>query len=52
MGAWEKNNPNWGESDKGKEDYLSLVQHLMGDVQENGNKNKIIKTIAKSTVII
>lgn len=49
--AWENSNPNWGSSDRGKDEYINLVQSLMGDVQENGNKNKIIRSIAKSALL-
>ena len=49
--AWEKGNPGWVSSDRGKDEYINLVQSLMGDVQENGNKNKIIRTIAKSALL-
>ena len=49
--SWEKSNPQWDSSDKGKDEYIKLVQTLMGDVQETGNKNKIIKSIAKSAML-
>ena len=51
IASWENNNPEWNSSDKGKDEYINLVQKLMGDVQETGNKNKIIKSIAKSALL-
>lgn len=49
--AWEKGNPGWASSERGKDEYINLVQSLMGDVQENGNKNKIIRSIARSALL-
>ena len=49
---WENNNPDWAESDKGKEDYINLVKTVMQDIDENSNsENKIIKSIVKETII-
>ena len=49
--SWEKDNPGWVSSERGKDEYINLVQSLMGDVQETGNKNKIIRSIAKSAIL-
>lgn len=51
ISAWEKENPEWEESEKGKEEYIRLVQSVMTDVSSGPNENKIIKCIAKETVI-
>jgi hypothetical protein len=48
---WERSNPNWKDSDTGREEYIQLVQSLMSDVQDDTNENRIIKTIAKNTLI-
>lgn len=49
---WEKNNPNWDKSDKGKEEYINLVRAVMADINDNNNsENKIIKSIVKETII-
>ena len=49
--AWRNENPNWNESDKGKEEYIQLMQNLMIDITQESNENKIIKNIAKETII-
>lgn len=46
---WEDKNPNWNESDKGKDDYIKLMKSLMTDITDE--ENKIIKNIAKETII-
>lgn len=51
ISAWEKEHPEWSETEKGKEEYIRLVQSVMTDVSNGANENKIIKTIAKETVI-
>lgn len=51
ISAWEKEHPEWAETDKGKEEYIRLVQSVMTDVTTGASENKIIKTIAKETVI-
>lgn len=51
MAEWEKSNPNWKETETGKEEYIQLVQSLMSDVQDDANENKMIKSIAKNTLI-
>jgi hypothetical protein len=51
MAEWEKSNPNWQETETGKEEYIQLIQSLMSDVQDDANENKIIKSIAKNTLI-
>lgn len=51
MAEWEKSNPNWKETETGKEEYIQLVQSLMSDVHDDANENKMIKSIAKNTLI-
>ena len=51
MAEWEKSNPNWKETETGKEEYIQLVQSLMSDVQNDAYENKMIKSIAKNTLI-
>ena len=48
---WEKQNPNWQQSEAKKEEYILLVQSLMSDVQDGNGENKIIKSIARNTII-
>lgn len=49
---WEKNNPNWIKSDKGKEEYINLVRSVMAEVPSAAKDNKIIKNIVKEVQII
>lgn len=51
VSEWEQKNPGWIESDKGKDEYIRLLQSVMADVSSAPNENKIIKCIAKETVI-
>lgn len=51
MAEWEKSNPNWKDTETGKEEYIQLVQSLMSDVQNDAYENKMIKNIAKNTLI-
>tara|TARA_Y100001935_G_scaffold208345_1_gene177864 strand:+ start:8507 stop:9562 length:1056 start_codon:yes stop_codon:yes gene_type:complete len=51
ISTWEKEHPQWTETEKGKEEYIKLVQSVMTDVSNGANENKIIKSIAKETVI-
>ena len=51
LADWESKNPNWQQSESKKEEYILLVQSLMGDIQDGNGENKIIKTIAKNTII-
>ncbi len=48
---WEKNNPDWQNSSSGQQEYIQIVQSVMADVSGESNENKIIKTIAKETII-
>jgi len=48
---WELNNPSWSSSETGKDDYIKLVRSIITDVNEKSNENKIIKTIAKETLV-
>jgi hypothetical protein len=48
---WETKNPDWSQSETGKDKYLKLVKSVMSDVSLDTNENKIIKCIAKETVI-
>lgn len=51
MAEWEKSNPKWKDTETGKEEYIQLVQSLMSDVQDDAYENKMIKSIAKNTLI-
>lgn len=48
---WEKANPNWSATEGGKDEYIQLVRSVMSDVNNHPNENKIIKNIAKETII-
>jgi hypothetical protein len=48
---WEKENPNWMKSDRGKEDYINLVRSVMADVPSAVKDNKIIKNIVREVQI-
>ena len=52
ISEWEKCNPGWASNDLKKDDYINLVQTLMCDVHDSGSVNKIIKSIAKSTILV
>ena len=52
ISEWEKSNPGWTSNDLKKDDYINLVQTLMCDVQDSSNMNKIIRSIAKSTLLV
>ena len=49
INEWEKNNPNWDKTVKGKEEYIKIVKTVMTDISDE--HNKIIKNIAKETII-
>ena len=51
ISEWVDDNPNWMQSDKGKDEYIQIVQSLMTDLREGQGENKIIKSIAKEMVI-
>jgi hypothetical protein len=51
ISEWVADNPTWMESDKGKDEYIQIVQSLMTDLREGQCENKIIKSIAKEMVI-
>lgn len=51
MAEWEKSNPNWKDTETGKEEYIQLVHSLMSDVQDDAYESKMIKNIAKNTLI-
>ena len=51
ISEWEIQNPNWAHSDKGKDEYIQLVQSVMTDISDGPTENKIIKSIAKETLI-
>ena len=44
-------NPKKIASEKDKDDYIQFVKNVMSDVSETSNENKIIKKIAKETLI-
>jgi len=47
---WEEENPNWKNSDKLRDEYVSLVQKTYKDTMGK-SENKIIKNIAKETFL-
>lgn len=49
ISKWEHDNPNWNITDKGKDDYIKLMKSIMSDISKE--ENKIVKTIAKETII-
>lgn len=51
ISEWELNNPDWSSNEKGREEYIKLVQHLMCNIQQQNYQSKIIRSIAKSTII-
>ena len=52
IAEWERANPDWSKSDKGKDEYINLVRTVMMDISEGSvGENKIFKTLAKETVI-
>ena len=51
ISEWVADNPTWMDSDKGKDEYIQIVQSLMTDLREGQCENKIIKSIAKEMVI-
>ena len=51
IAEWEAQNPGWEESEKGKDEYLKIVRSVMADVSQETEENRIIKNIAKETVI-
>ena len=51
IAEWETNNPSWATSETGKDDYIKLVRSVMSDVNGTPNENKIIKSIAKQTLV-
>jgi hypothetical protein len=45
---WESVNPGWDKSEKGKQEYINLVQAIMSDVNEsNPKENRVIRNIAR-----
>ena len=48
---WESANPNWASTESGKEEYIKLVRSVMKEVNDSPDENKIIKSIAKETII-
>ena len=47
---WEDDNPNWQDSEQGRQNYCSMVQQVTAQLNEE-HENKIIKGIAKEVVI-
>lgn len=47
----DKANPKTMASEKDKDEYVQFVKNVMTDVSETSNENKIIKKIAKETMI-
>tara|TARA_Y100000768_G_scaffold169113_1_gene126589 strand:- start:911 stop:1930 length:1020 start_codon:yes stop_codon:yes gene_type:complete len=51
IAEWEEKHPDWSKSDSGKDEYIKLVKTVMSDISSEQKENKIIKTIAKETII-
>lgn len=51
IAEWEAQNPRWEESEQGKDEYLKIVRSVMADVSQETEENRIIKNIAKETII-
>lgn len=51
IAEWESQHPEWSKTDKGKDEYIQLVKSVMTDITDGPTENKIIKSIAKETVI-
>lgn len=50
---WERDNPNWQKTDKGKEEYINLVKSVMAEVPtEIVRENKTIKNIVKEVQLV
>ena len=47
---WEAANPNWNKTENGTQMYIEMVRNL-GGCNDERDDNKIIKTIAKETII-
>ena len=49
---WENKNPNWNNSEDGRQKYIDMVKNVT-DINNNNNNNneKIIKSIAKEVTI-
>jgi|TARA_R110001592_G_scaffold274290_1_gene541314 hypothetical protein len=48
---WEESNPAWFATETGKDEYIKLIRSVMADVNGLPNENKIIKSIAKETIV-
>tara|TARA_B110000114_G_scaffold155080_1_gene168223 strand:+ start:253 stop:852 length:600 start_codon:yes stop_codon:yes gene_type:complete len=48
---WETSNPVWFATETGKDEYIKLIRSVMADVNGSPNENKIIKSIAKETIV-
>lgn len=51
---WEEKNPNWNQTEKGKQIYAEMVHCVMNGLNENEKtkiENDVIKTLAKETLL-
>lgn len=48
---WERNNPNWSNTDKGAEQYIKMIRYITDAGTHNNSDDKIIRTIAKEVFI-
>lgn len=51
---WESTHPEWNQSDQGMEEYMTMVQTIMGGTNENErqiNRNQIKREIIESVVV-
>lgn len=48
---WENKNPNWNNSEDGRQKYIDMVKNVTDINNNNNNNEKIIKSIAKEVTI-
>lgn len=51
ISEWEKNNPSWDKTEKGKEDWTKMIKNVMDKVDNKNQDNDIVKFIAKEVKI-
>lgn len=52
--TWERENPNWTQTDKGKEIYSEMVRNVLlttSEIEKSKVENDVIKTIARETLL-
>ena len=48
---WENNNPSWNKTEKGKEEWIKLVQAITSSFDNHSEEAKVIKNIVKEVKI-